>query len=94
MKCVFFIFTPEKGVKGIEKSVIIGDNLEHLAKLGEWLKPVTHGDRYWKLCWRATQDGWSARTFHANCDGKAPTVTIVKAKGNIFGGFTSNPWGE
>ncbi|XP_068736765.1 uncharacterized protein [Montipora capricornis] len=83
----------QKGVKGIEKSVIIGDNPEYLTKLGEWLKPVTHNDRYWKLCWRATQHGWSAGTFHANCDGKEPTVTIVKANGNIFGGFTSNPWG-
>ena len=92
----FFIFT---AVKGLEKSVIIGDNPEYLAKMGEWLKPVTHSDRYWKLCWRATQHGWGvspfhANTFHANCDGKGPTVTIVKVFSNIFGGFTSKSWGE
>lgn len=88
----------QTAVKGLEKSVIIGDNPEYLAKMGEWLKPVTHSDRYWKLCWRATQHGWGvspfhANTFHANCDGKGPTVTIVKVFSNIFGGFTSKSWG-
>ncbi|XP_067047810.1 uncharacterized protein, partial [Acropora muricata] len=43
--------------------------------------------------WRASRDGWAAQTFHALCDGKSPTVTIVKANGNIFGGFTKSQWG-
>ncbi|XP_068737330.1 protein jagged-1-like [Montipora capricornis] len=64
-----------KGPKGIEKSAIIGDNPEYLAKLGEWLKPVTHNDSHWKLCWRATQHGWRASTFHANCDEKGQLLS-------------------
>ena len=91
---LFFIFSPVKGPKGIEKSAIIGDNPEYLAKLGEWLKPVTHNDGHWKLCWRASQHGWGGSTFHANCDGKGPTVTIVKVESYIFGGFTTKTWSK
>ena len=79
---------------GIESSVIIGDNQEFLAKLGEWLKPLTYSDGYWKLCWRASKDGWAAKTFHTLCDGKGSTVTIVKANDNIFGGYGKSSWGK
>lgn len=81
-------------VRGIEKSVIIGDNQEFLAKVGEWLAPFTYSDGYWKLCWRASKDGWAGTTFHTLCDGKGPSVTIVKANDNIFGGFTKSQWGH
>ena len=87
-----FLSVQDVGV--IEKSVIIGDNQEFLAKVGEWLKPFTYGDRYWKLCWRASKDGWAANTFHNLCDGKGATVTIVKVNDNIFGGFTRSQWGK
>ena len=88
------MFSSENGFKAIENSVIIGESQEYLAKLGEWLKNVTHSGLYWKLCWQASKDGWAAQTFHALCDGKSPTVTIVKANGNIFGGFTNSQWSE
>ena len=45
-----------------------------------------------KLCWRATRDGWSASTFHSNCDYKKPTVTIVKVGQNLFGGYATASW--
>ena len=38
-------------------------------------------------CWHAKTDGWAASTFHSNCDGKGPTVTIVQVGSYIFGGF-------
>jgi len=31
-------------------------------------------------------------TFHKNCDGKENTVTIVKEKEFVFGGYTDLPW--
>ena len=43
-------------------------------------------------CWRAKTDGSSASTFHNNCDGKGPTVTIIRAGQNIFGGYTDVSW--
>ena len=61
--------------------------LNFAKKLGEWLPK--NGN--WPACWRATRDGWAASTFHSNCDGKIPTLTIVKvlkdSKNLIFGGY-------
>ena len=62
-------------------------------KLGEWLtKPTSN----WTICWGATQHGWASTTFHNLCDGKVPTLTIVKVvKGNktfIFGGYATVTW--
>jgi hypothetical protein len=61
-------------------------------KLKEWLPH----DRNWTDCWRGTRDGWTATTFHVRCDGKEPTLTIVKVVRNtinyIFGGYTTFTW--
>ena len=43
-------------------------------------------------CWPAKTDGWAASTFHSNCDGKGPTVTIIKVGSYIFGGYTDVSW--
>ena len=45
-----------------------------------------------RLCWRATRDGWSASTFHSNCNYKKPTVTLVKVGSYIFGGYATASW--
>ena len=71
-----------------EKSVILM-NEEHRSTLKAWLPPQ---DGKWKLLFRASQDGFTSQTFHARCDNKGPTVTIVKSGNNIFGGFTENSW--
>ena len=55
----------------------------------EWLDGLCK----WRLCYRATRDGWSAQEFHACCDDKGPTVTLVKVGDNIFGGYTDQSWG-
>ena len=44
-------------------------------------------------CWHAKTDGWAASTFHSNCDGKGPTVTIVQVGSYIFGGYTDKSLG-
>ena len=60
--------------------------------LEEWL-PITGT---WTACWRATRDGWAASTFHSNCDGKIPSLVIVKVAKNsknlIFGGYCTVTW--
>jgi len=41
----------------------------------------------------ASKDGDLATDFHAKCDGKGPTVVIVKTTtGNVFGGYTDVSW--
>ena len=82
--------------KRLADSVILGDNVHHLANLRTWLKAVTQSESsQWKRCWRASVDGWSASTFHSGCDNKGPTVTIVRVGGKyIFGGYTKLSWGK
>jgi hypothetical protein len=45
------------------------------------------------LLYRATTDGFEAKAFHAKCDGKENTITIIKTNGNyVFGGYTAAKW--
>ena len=80
----------------LNDSVIVGDNVHHLANLSTWLKPVAQSEpSQWKRCWRASVDGWAASTFHSRCDNKGPTVTIIRVGGTyIFGGYTKLSWGK
>lgn len=45
-----------------------------------------------KLLYRASRDGFGSRTFHEQCDNKLFTVSLIKANGYIFGGFTTQSW--
>ena len=45
-----------------------------------------------KLLYRASRNGWAASNFHAYCDNKGPTVTVVKSGNYIFGGYTDTSW--
>ena len=80
---------------GLEDSVIVGNNTNYLRNLTNWLSPVLTCVHFsWKLCWRASVDGWAASTFHSRCDGKGPTVTIIRVGKYIFGGYTSVSWSK
>jgi len=48
----------------------------------------------WTLCYRGTTHGFSASTFHTNCNGKPYTITIAYASntGRVFGGYVEVPW--
>ncbi|CAH3193542.1 unnamed protein product [Porites evermanni] len=82
--------------EGLNDSVILRDNVHHLANLSAWLKPVAQSESSkWKRCWRASVDGWAASTFHSGCDNKGPTVTIIRVGGKyICGGYTNLSWGK
>ena len=76
-------------------SAILGglDYNQYLGKLLSFLDPVlmSPSGRFVR-CWHAKTDGSTASTFHNNCDGKGPTVTIIKYGGYIFGGYTDVSW--
>ena len=52
--------------------------------------PYTSGK--WRLLFRASRDGFAAKSFHSKCDYKGPTVTVVQSGSFIFGGFTEAAW--
>jgi len=61
----------------------------HKFKIYEWLpnKKLT-------LLYKATVDGFSADAFHAKCDDKGPTLSVIQSKeGFIFGGYSAQSWG-
>jgi len=48
----------------------------------------------WKLLYRASKDGFVSTQFHAQCDNKGTTVTVVQSTLNhVFGGYTTLAWG-
>ena len=78
---------------GLEDSVIVGYKRNYSRALANWLSPVEQSvNSAWKRCWLASVDGWS--TFHSRCDGKGPTVTIIRVGKYIFGGYTNVSWGK
>ena len=87
------VFVLSTSVTGLKNSVIVGNNSEYLSNLTNWIKP-RRSENDWKLCWRASRDGWGNNIFHSLCDEKGPTVTIVKVGKYIFGGYTSLSWSK
>jgi len=46
-----------------------------------------------ELIYRATQDGFEAANFHAKCDNKTNTLTVIKSTNdNVFGGYSEQTW--
>ena len=70
------------------------DHKKYLSQLISYLDPVVPNAYRSEFvrCWHAKTDGWAASKFHSNCDGKGPTVTIIKVNNNIFGGYTDVSW--
>ena len=83
-------------IGGPNNSVILTslDYNNYTGKLLSYLEPVLLSSEWSRFvkCWHAKTDGWAASTFHSNCDGRGPTVTIIKVKDSIFGGYTDVPW--
>lgn len=46
-----------------------------------------------KLLYRASTDGWEGTDFHAKCDNRGATLTVIKSsKGYMFGGYLESSW--
>ena len=71
------------------KSQII--NIELFNQLNNWIDP--NKPLKFELIFTASKDGDSSEIFHKICDGKGPTVTLIKSKnGHIFGGYLTVPF--
>ena len=75
-----------------EPSEILLNKTEYWELLKGWLEPVSMEPSKWKLCYRATDHGWSSSTFHSKCNSRGPSVTFVKVGEYIFGGYTDRNW--
>lgn len=65
---------------------------DFLSKLSLWLP-----SSQFSLLYRGSRQGLSAAMFHAYCDGKARTLTLIQGQSKdepvcVFGGYASAPW--
>ncbi len=65
-----------------------------LSKHGELLRNWFDGKlAELKRLYRASEHGFTRRSFLDKCDYKAPTLSVIQSEhGYIFGGFTSKQW--
>ena len=73
----------------IRQSLILFGRTSYINQLKEWLP--SYNDVI--LCYRAPEHTRNSRRFHAGCDGKGATVTIIRVQSYIFGGYTDVSWG-
>ena len=93
---ILFFIWKINSLDGLAGSTILSNlDSKYLVQLNSYLDPVrqTTGRSSFVRCWHAKTDSWAASTFHRNCDGKGPTVTIVQVGSYIFGGYTDKSWG-
>ena len=79
----------------IDTNILRKEDLNENFFLFSKLKEIYPYNRFikFKLFYRATKDGDSAKEFHKLCDSIGPNLTLVKTrKGYIFGGFTIKNW--
>ena len=91
---VTYVYLPFYLSGGLGDSKIIGRDTKKMSQLHSWLhsRLQNQANSYWSLCYRASSHGWSASTFHSYCNNRGPTVTIIRAHGYIFGGYTDQSW--
>jgi hypothetical protein len=69
---------------------------DHKLLLEGWVtesKPDLDAEVTLSLLYRGSRDGFRGVDFHAKCDDKGATVTIVKStEGCIFGGYSDQSW--
>ncbi|XP_061187449.1 interferon-induced protein 44-like [Saccostrea echinata] len=58
-------------------------------QLATWIGKTCH----FRLLYKISRDGCSATTFHQQCNGQGPTVTVLYNTNNtIYGGYLSQSW--
>ncbi|RIA96973.1 hypothetical protein C1645_871661 [Glomus cerebriforme] len=75
-------------------------SVEHLKRITDWITKKNYNNISilplfsFKLLHRGRDDGLSVEEFHQNCDGKGPTLVIIKIKNSndIIGGYNPFSW--
>jgi len=67
---------------------------DHKIILLSWISEACKTPKFsLDLLWKGTVDGFSASSFHENCDNQGTTVTVILSEFDcIFGGFTTKSW--
>ena len=75
-------------------SEFLADTIIVNQQYDSYLKNWLGNDYQWKLIYRASEHGYTAKSFHECCDDvKGPTLIVIKSReGWIFGGYTTQSW--
>ncbi|EXX63401.1 hypothetical protein RirG_152700 [Rhizophagus irregularis DAOM 197198w] len=86
----------ELNTKGIDSNII---TIQHAELISKWIDGLEITDESkslyeFKLIFRGSRDGFTARQFHKICDNLSRTVTIIKVKdtNEILGGYNPIEW--
>jgi hypothetical protein len=83
-------YTMSKADIQVESSILKASEILKLNELCEF-----QADAKWKLIYKASVHGFSAKDFHRHCDNHSNTLTIIKTANNsIFGGYTTLNWSQ
>ena len=87
-ECSSFSCLAGKCMSLINDTVILSsDNQMKLVNL------IGRPDKIFRLCYRASRDGWRGQDFHDHCNYIPNTLTVIRATtGSIFGGFINGRW--
>jgi hypothetical protein len=88
--------TKDIGLKNIDSKIITNQHAELILK---WINRLEITDELknlyeFKLIFRGSRDGFTAKKFHKICNNKSHTVTIIKVKNSdeILGGYNPIKW--
>ena len=82
----------DSSVRVLPESSIVRSGLDS-ELLQRWVQEAFEKKPEFKLLWKGSRDGFGSGTFHAKCDGKGPTLTVVTStNGYIFGGYIAISW--
>ena len=87
----FLMFTDSSVVVPSDSEILRG-HPDYVKTLKEFMEPVQVPGKQWQLCFRASENSYSASAFHAACNNKGPTVTLVRVGDKAFGGYTDKSW--
>ncbi|GES83722.1 carbohydrate-binding module family 13 protein [Rhizophagus clarus] len=86
----------EMGSKNINSKII---TIKHAELISKWIDKLEDTDELknsyeFKLIFRGSRDGFTAKEFHKICDNQSRTVTIIKVKDSneILGGYNPIEW--
>lgn len=74
-------------------SDILKDDFKSLEALRSAFPTFIRDYAMWKRCYSADHSSWNTAEFHSNCDSKGPSLTIIRVRQCVFGGFVEQSWG-
>lgn len=97
------LFSEEIKEKKQLKNYIIGDSISTINRIQDYfllrngiysqLNELKGKIIKLKLIFKSSRDGNTSEDFHKFCDGKGPTISVIKTKeNNVFGGFLNIQW--